>query len=143
MKLDYRKQGKVKTNMTDYLKKIMDDLPDKYQGRAITPAANHFFEFNETARKLSKKYTHTFHTIVEKFLFLCKREWPDILTGVALLTRVVRKVTPVRMSGHSRLHRKRNFSTMVWNICVYFLLNFCAVSLNSKRWFVAGVMALT
>ena len=30
MKLDYRKQGKVKIDTTDYLKKILDDLPEKY-----------------------------------------------------------------------------------------------------------------
>ena len=89
--LNYREQGNVKINMTDYLKTIMDDLPDKYQVRAITPTTNHLFEFNETAQKLSKKNTHTLHTIVEKFLFLCKREWPDILTGVAFLTTRVRE----------------------------------------------------
>ena len=65
MKINYREQGKVKTDMTDYLKKILNDLPDKYQGRAIPPAANHLFEVNETAGKLSKKYTQVFQTIVE------------------------------------------------------------------------------
>ena len=46
MKLDYRKLSKVNIDMTDYLKQIMDDLSDKYQGEAVTPAENHLFEVN-------------------------------------------------------------------------------------------------
>ena len=63
MKIDYCKKGKVKIDMTDYLKKILDDFPDKYQGEAITPAANHLFEVNGTERNLSKMYAQAFHTI--------------------------------------------------------------------------------
>ena len=47
IKLDYFNQGKVKIDTTDYLKTILDDIPDKYQGISITPAANHLFEVNE------------------------------------------------------------------------------------------------
>ena len=65
MKLDYRKEGKVKIDMTDYLKNILDNLPSKYQGRTITPAANHIFEVKKTMQKLSEKDAQTFHSIVE------------------------------------------------------------------------------
>ena len=67
--------------MTDYLKKILDDLPDKYQGRAITPAANYLFEVNKTAYKLNEKDVQVFHTIMEKLLLLCNRACQNILTG--------------------------------------------------------------
>ena len=93
MKLDYHDHGKVKIDTTDYLKNILDDLPRKYQGGAITPAVNHIFEVNNTTRKLSKGYTQAFHTIVTKLLFLCNLERPKILTGVSFLT------TQVRASG--------------------------------------------
>ena len=83
MKLDYREEGKVKIDMTGYLKKILNDLPNKYQGRAITPAANHLFEVNKTTKNISEKDAQAFHTIMEKLLFLCKRAQPDILTGIA------------------------------------------------------------
>ena len=76
--------------MTDYLKNILNDLPSKYQGRAISPAANHLFKVNNTTQKLSEKGDKGFHTIVEKLLSLCKRARPDILTGVAFLTTRVR-----------------------------------------------------
>ena len=64
MNMDYRKQGKVKVDMKDYLKKILDNLPEKYQGRAITPEEKHHFEVNNTMRKLSEKDAQEFHTIV-------------------------------------------------------------------------------
>ena len=60
----------MKIDMTDYQKKILDDLPDKYQGEAIAPAANHLFELNETACKLSERDAHVFHMIVAKLLFM-------------------------------------------------------------------------
>ena len=80
----------MKIYMTNYLKKILNDLPIKYQGMATTPAANNFFGVNKTTRKLSKKDAQAFHTIVANFLFLCKRARPDILTGVTFLkTQVI------------------------------------------------------
>ena len=46
------------------------------------------------------------------------------------LTRVVRKVTPVRISSRTRLHRKSNFSTVVWNAWAAFSLNLRTISLT-------------
>ena len=89
MNLDYHEQGKVKIDMTDYLQK-MDNMPDKYQGRSITPVEKNLFKVNEAARKLSKKDAQEFHTIVSKILFVCKRERTDILAGVTFLTMRVR-----------------------------------------------------
>ena len=56
------------------------------------------------------------------------------------LTRVMGKATPVRMSGRARLHRKRNFTTMVCNAWASFSLNLREVSLTLKRWFATGVI---
>ena len=91
MKLDYRDQGRVKTDITDYLKKILDNLTNKYQGSYITPTANHLLEVSNTTRKLSKKDAQVFHTIMEKIIFLCKRARRDILIGVASLMTQVRE----------------------------------------------------
>ena len=85
MNLDYRNQGKVKIDMTYYLKKILDYLSNKYQGRSITPAENHLFEFNKTKRKFTEKDAFAFRFIMAKLCFLCKRAGPEILTGVAFL----------------------------------------------------------
>ena len=58
------------------------------------------------------------------------------------LTRIVRKSTPVRISGRARLNRKNKFSRMVWNAWASFSLNLCEVSLTSKKWFSVVVIAL-
>ena len=60
--------------MTKYLSKFLQDMPKRYKGYAATPAANHLFEVNETAKKISKEYTQIFHTIMDKILFLIKQE---------------------------------------------------------------------
>ena len=91
MKLDYREEGKVKINTTDYLRKTLNDLSSKNQGWVIMPASNHLFEVNKTTRKLSEKDAQAFHTIVAKLLLLCKRERLDIVTGVAFFTTRVRQ----------------------------------------------------
>ena len=64
MKLNYHKEGKVKIDMTGYLKKILNDPPRKYQGREITSAETHLFNVNKNSRKLSKKYAQA---LMEKF----------------------------------------------------------------------------
>ena len=91
MKMYYRERGKVKIDMKDYLKMILDYPTKKYQGEAITPAVNHPFEMNNTARKLSKAEAKTFHTIMSNLLFLCNQARPDIRTGVVFITTQVRE----------------------------------------------------
>ena len=68
--MDYLKRSKVNIDMTEYLKNILDDQISKYQGEAITPAANHIFEMNETTCKLREGDTQAFYTILAKLLFL-------------------------------------------------------------------------
>ena len=77
--------------MTEYLEKIMIELPDKYKGAAVTPAANHLFEVNENAKKLPEDGAQVFHSMVAKLLFLSKRSRPDILTSISFLTTRVRE----------------------------------------------------
>ena len=54
-----------------------------------TPAANHIFDFDEDAPKLSKSDAELFHQLAAKFLFASKRTRPDIQTAISFLcTRV-------------------------------------------------------
>jgi hypothetical protein len=58
-------------------------------GEAATHASNHLFEVNPEAEQLDEETAQTFHRIVAKLLFLCKRAQPDTQTAVAFLcTRV-------------------------------------------------------
>ena len=89
MTLDYTIDGKVKIDMSEYISKILKDLPPDFDGTAVTPAANHLFEINENFEKLDPKIAELFHHIVAQLLFLKKYGRPDLLTGVAFLsTRV-------------------------------------------------------
>ena len=84
--LYYQTQGKENIDMTEYLSKLLEDMTNIHKGHTVNPAANHLFEVNETAQKLSKGDAQISHTIVEKLLFLSKHTRPDILTGVEFLT---------------------------------------------------------
>eukprot|EP00957_Ditylum_brightwellii_P080266 6105222-Ditylum_brightwellii.AAC.1 len=66
-------------------------MPNKYEGEAVTPAANHLFEINKEAEKLGKEEAELFHHVVAKLLFLCKRARPDLQTSVAFLSTRVKE----------------------------------------------------
>jgi hypothetical protein len=91
MTLDFRESGKVKITMLDYIKQMLDDLPDDpaMRGSAPTPAANHLFQVRDNEKKLDKKEAEIFHHNVAKLLFLYQRARPDLKTAVSFLcTRV-------------------------------------------------------
>jgi hypothetical protein len=91
MTLDYSTPGKVMIRMTDYIKKMLAELPSgEMEGEAATPAASHLFEVNsKDPQLLSPDKAELFHHNVARLLFLCKRARPDIQTGVSFLcTRV-------------------------------------------------------
>ena len=89
MVLDYSAPGKVKFSLTDYIKMMLDNLPDEMNGEAATPAAAHLFETNGTGSTLldDEEQADMFHDNVAKLLFLCKqrRTRPNIQTAVAFL----------------------------------------------------------
>ena len=89
MVIDYIEEGKVKISITDYIKSIVNESPEEMKGVANTLAANHLFEINDNPILLDPIKAKTFHNIVAKLLFACKRARLDISTGVAFLcTRV-------------------------------------------------------
>ena len=47
--MNYRTQGKVKIGMTEYLSKVLEDMPQKHKGNTVTPNDNHLFEANKIA----------------------------------------------------------------------------------------------
>ena len=91
MTIDYTVRGKVRFSMIDYLQDIIEHLPDylKSNRSSCTPAADHLFEVNSKATKLSRDKAEDFHHYVAKLLFAAKRARPDLQTAVAFLcTRV-------------------------------------------------------
>ena len=62
--------------------------------KPATPAANNFFIKNDEAKSLSIEKLDTFHSIVQKLLYICKRGRPDIEPALSYLcTRVANPTT--------------------------------------------------
>jgi hypothetical protein len=48
MVLDFLTKGKVTVSMTEFIRSMLDELPQDMGGKAATAAANHLFEVNKT-----------------------------------------------------------------------------------------------
>jgi hypothetical protein len=87
MTIDYSIPGKVQIKMFDYIKAMLEELPeDMGNGIAATPASNHLFEVNSDGIRLDATNAELFHHVTAKSLFLCKRARPELQTAVAFLT---------------------------------------------------------
>ena len=94
MVLDYSEQGKVKINMCDYVKEMLESFPVKFKptDKALTPAAEDLFGQGKGESKLlDAEGVENFHATVAKGLFLSKRARPDIQTAEAFLSTKVKK----------------------------------------------------
>ena len=76
MTIDFSSPGKLIFSMIDYIRKILDDVPEEMNGESATPAAHHLFEIAEDATKLSQANTDIFHHFVAQLIYLSKRARP-------------------------------------------------------------------
>ena len=85
--IDFSEKGKVIISMFDYVEDTVQDLPEFLQSTrdVSTPAADHLFEVNNCATKLTEDLAKFFHHYVAKLLYLSKRARPDMQTAVAFL----------------------------------------------------------
>ena len=89
MELTFTKNGKLVVTMNKYIKDMLEELPEGFEGTAPIPAAKHLFQVNDKPKLLEEKKAQVFHHHVAQLLFLSKRARPDIQTAVAFLcTRV-------------------------------------------------------
>ena len=62
MNLDFSTAGKVKINMTDYVKNMLEEFPENTSKKATTPAAQHLFKTREDdVQHLTEKQRELFH----------------------------------------------------------------------------------
>ncbi|KAL7577140.1 hypothetical protein ACA910_019742 [Epithemia clementina (nom. ined.)] len=88
MTLDYSTPGEAKIDMTEYVKNMVDDFPEKLEGQANTPWNKSLFKVKKS-KVLDKTRAEQFHTFIAKGLFVTNRARPDILPAIAhLCTRV-------------------------------------------------------
>jgi len=97
MVLDFSAVGKVKIDMTDYVKKMLTEFPDNelQQTRLGNqcPWTEQLFAVDEESPKLQANKKQLFHTTVAKGLFVAKRGRPDILPAIAFLCTRVQEPT--------------------------------------------------
>jgi hypothetical protein len=88
MTINYEEPGKVVIDMSDYIKGMIEEFPEKL-GTTKCPWNENLFKVNDSDKPLSRDKKETFHTFVAKGLFVCKRARPDIQPAIAFLaTRV-------------------------------------------------------
>lgn len=89
MKLDFTTPGKLKVDMKDYVKGMIEEFPEQIENSSY-PWNDNLFKVDEKASKLSKQKHEIFHTFVAKGLFLCKRGRPDVQPAIAFFTTRVK-----------------------------------------------------
>ncbi len=92
MTFDFSEKGKVKVDMIDYMNAMVDEFPMEIKPDEIAPnpAAEDLFK-EGTGAKLKTEHADTFHTIIAKGLFACKRARPDIHTAISVLCTRTKK----------------------------------------------------
>ena len=90
MTIDYSYPGKVIFSMIDYIKKILDNIPEDIKGESSTPSAHHLFYIVEDSSKLYQADADLFHHFVSQLLYLSNRALPDFQTAVSFLCIRVR-----------------------------------------------------
>ena len=91
MTIDYSSPGKVIFLITDYIGKMIDDIPEDMKGESATHAAQHLFDTTEDATKLSQADAYLLHHFVAQGLYLSKMARPDIQLAVSFLCTRVRR----------------------------------------------------
>ena len=73
MIFEYKDEGKVKVDMSSYVKNTVEDLPVKLKKSqtAATPTGKGIYDLGQ-GKKLCKEDAKAFHTMVVKGLCVCK-----------------------------------------------------------------------
>ena len=86
MVLDYSTPGVLKVDMTAYVKSMVEDFPEKLDGKGKFPWTENLFKVDPDSKQLKPDKAKIFHTFVMKGMFLCKRGRQDIQPGIAFLS---------------------------------------------------------
>ena len=89
MRLDYSTPNKVKIDMRDYCKQVIEEYPYTINNKVNCPWNANLFSHDKDHKKLHKNASEIFHTYVMKCLFAAKWGRPDILTGISYLSTKV------------------------------------------------------
>jgi hypothetical protein len=136
MTLDYSEPGKVKIGMIDYITKMVEEFPIKFEPDETAPSPHTDDLFAEgTSSHLDKKRAEEFHTAVAKGIFACKRARPDIQQVIAYLC------TRVRHSNHDDWRKLLRLIQFL-NGTKDDVLTLSAENLNVIKWYVDASFAV-
>ena len=77
--------------MSKYIKKMIEEYPEKLIGKSKCPWSENLFKVEESPPRLSEEKSKIFHTFVMKGMFLCKRARQDLLPGIIFLSTRVKE----------------------------------------------------
>ena len=137
MTFDYSVPGKVKVDMTEYMKGMVKDFSVKLgsKDKAPTPAGDDLFTVDDESPVLDKSKAQEFHTLVAKGLFACKRARPDIHPTIAFLCTRVKSPTHQDWNKLMRLMKYINGT-------VNDVLTLSADDLHVIKWYVDASFAV-
>ena len=94
MRFDFSEDSKVKIDMIDYVKEMLEDFSESFKPTdgAPSPAADDLFAAGDD-RKLDTERADEFHTFVAKGLWASKRARPDLNPAIAVLCTRVKQPT--------------------------------------------------
>jgi hypothetical protein len=84
MTLDYSEPGFVNLAMTDYVAKVLAEMPKDMDRTATSPAADYLCRIVDGIESLDEPTSEFFHATVAKLPLICKRGRPNIQTAVAV-----------------------------------------------------------
>ena len=76
--------------MIDYIRKILDNIPEDVKGESATPAEHHLFDIAEYATKLSRADEDHFHNFLAQLLYISNKAHPYIRLEISFLFNRVR-----------------------------------------------------
>jgi hypothetical protein len=105
MILDFTQDGALKIDMKYYIEGMLEEFPYDIKSTKTTPWTDKLLNFQKDAKKLEEARRTSFHTVVMKAMFLCKRARPDIEPAIAFLSSRVKEpnegdwTKPLRVMG--------------------------------------------
>lgn len=89
MFINYSVEGSVIIDMAYYVKKMIEEFPDKLKDNVVCPWSENLFKVDDQSKLLPEEKWKQFYTFVMKGMFLYKRARQDIQPAIAFLsTRV-------------------------------------------------------
>ncbi len=127
MTIDFSTPGDATFDMIPYLRKVLNDFPEKITGVSSTPAANHLSKIWESL-ELPETQAIAFHHTTAQLLFLSRTQH-DIQTAIAFLTT---RVKAPDEDNWGKLKRVIKYLNGTKNLKLHLL----AESLSIIQWYV-------